>query len=73
MVTQASDRVDITIAHRGHGDHHPVEGDGDAGVLCVRGLLLYEEGETAEDQPGNADHEDKETKLLVTVLESEGY
>ncbi len=62
------DWEDVTVADGGHGDDDPVEGGGDGGEARVL-VLLYEIGEAAEDEAGDADEEDKETQLLVAVLE----
>ena len=57
--------------HRGHGDDNPVEGSGDGGEPGVL-LDLDEIGEAGEDEAADADQEDKESELLVAVLESVG-
>ena len=56
----------------GHGDDDPVESVGDGGVLGVLLLPLDEVAEGGEEEPGDADEEDQQPKLLVTVLEGEG-
>jgi hypothetical protein len=68
VYTNTCDWEDVTIADSGHGDDDPVEGGGDGSEARVL-VLLYEIGEAAEDEPGDADEEDKETQLLVAVLE----
>ena len=65
--------VDVSVAHCGHGDHHPVERVGDGGVLRVLLLPLDEVAERGEEQARDTDEEDQQTELLVTVLQGKGY
>ena len=62
-------REDVPIAHRGHGDHHPVEGRRDGGEPWVL-LYLDEVAEAGEDDPAHTDQEDKKQQLLEAVLKS---
>ena len=69
IVAQTCNREDVPVTHRGHGDHHPVEGRRDGGEP---GVLLYLDkvAETGEDDPAHTDQKDKKKKLLEAVLES---
>ena len=69
---EAGGGVDIPVAHRGHGDHHPVERVGDGGVLGVHLLPLDEVAEGREEEARDADEQDQEPELLVAVPQSEG-
>ena len=69
---EAGGGVDVSVPHCGHGDHHPVERVGDGGVLCVLLLPLDEVAERGEEQARDADEQDQQTELLVTVLQGEG-
>ena len=69
IVVSTCDREDVPVAHRGHGDHHPVEGRRDGGEP---GVLLYlnKVAETGEDDSAHTDQKDKKKQLLEAVLES---
>ena len=58
---------DISIAHRGHRDHHPVEGGRDGGEARVL-INLDEVAKTRKDEATDAHEEDKKEQFLVTVL-----
>ena len=62
-------REDVPVAHRGHSDHHPVEGRRDGGEPWVL-LYLDKVAETCEDDSAHTDQKDKKKKLLEAVLES---
>ena len=72
MITRPRGGIDVSVADCGHGDHDPVEGGGDGGVLSVRLLSLYEVAEGGEEEAGDADEENEQAELLVTVLQGEG-
>ena len=62
----------VAVADGGHGDHHPVEGVGDGRVLRLLLLPLDEVAQGGEEEAGDADEENEQAELLVTVLQGEG-
>ena len=50
QLPEAGGGVDVPVAHRGHGDHHPVERVRDGGILRVLLLSLDEVTEGREEQ-----------------------
>ena len=62
----------VAVADGGHGDHHPVEGVGDGRVLGLLLLPLDEVAQGGEEEAGDADEENEQAELLVTVLQGEG-
>ena len=61
----------VSIPHGGHRDDDPVEGVGDGRVLGLLLLSLDEVAEGGEEEAGDADEEDKQSQLLVAVLQRE--
>ena len=62
----------VSIPHGGHRDDDPVEGVGDGRVLGLLLLPLDEVAQGGEEEAGDADEENEQAELLVTVLQGEG-
>ena len=63
--------VDVTVAHRGHGDGGPPEGGGDAGELGGVLVLLGEEDQAGEDHDAHGQEEDEQAQLVVAPPQCE--
>ena len=61
-LSQPRDGSNVTVAHRGHGDHHPVDAGGDGGEAWVL-ALLNEEAEAGEGEAGDEDQHEHEPQL----------
>ena len=71
QLAQPSGGGDVTVTHRGHRHHHPVDPSRDGGE-AGGGADLNEVGEGGEYQAADGDEEDEQPELLHAVLQGVG-